>query len=57
MVALALDECKKLYIEKVLMCCERNNIASEKTIVRNGGIFENEVEFEGKIMRRFWITL
>lgn len=57
MVALALEECKKLNIEKVLMCCEINNIASERTIVKNGGIFENEVDFEGKIMRRFWIKL
>ena len=57
MVALALEECKKLNLDEVLMCCEKSNIASEKTIIRNGGILENEVEFEGKIMRRFWITL
>lgn len=57
MVALALEECKKLNLDEVLMCCEKSNIASEKTIIRNGGIFENEVEFDGKIMRRFLIRL
>ncbi|MBE6791826.1 MAG: GNAT family N-acetyltransferase [Ruminococcaceae bacterium] len=57
MVALALEECKKLNLDEVLMCCEKSNIASEKTIIRNGGILENEVEFEGKIMRRFLIRL
>lgn len=57
MVALALEECKKLNLDEVLMCCEKSNIASEKTIIRNGGILENEVEFDGKIMRRFLIRL
>ena len=33
MVALALEECKKLNLDEVLMCCEKSNIASEKTII------------------------
>lgn len=56
MVALALEECRKLSIENVLMCCEKSNIASERTIIKNGGVFENEIEFDGKTMRRFWIN-
>ena len=44
MIGLALDECKRLGINKVLMCCDKNNIGSAKSIINNGGILENEVE-------------
>ena len=57
MIALALDECKKLGINKVLMCCNKENIASAKSIINNGGTLENEVEEEGHIVQRYWIQL
>ena len=57
MIALALDECKKLGINKVLMCCNKENIGSAKSIINNGGILENEVEEEGHIEQRYWIQL
>ena len=41
MIAMALDECRKLGIRKVLMVCDKENIASAKSILRNGGILEN----------------
>lgn len=43
MIALALKECKKLGIDRVLMCCDKENIGSAKSILRNGGVLENEV--------------
>lgn len=58
MVRLALIECKKLGIDRVLMTCDKANIASAKTIVRNGGVLENEVvNEEGKTEQRYWIAL
>lgn len=57
MLKLALEECRKMKIEKVLVTCDRGNIGSEKTILKNGGVFENEVPEEGHFTRRFWITL
>lgn len=57
MIALALEECKKLGIDRVLMCCDKNNIGSAKTIVKNGGILENEIENDGCISQRYWIQL
>ena len=57
MIALALEECKKLGIEKVLMTCDKNNIGSVKSIVRNGGVLENEIEDDGHIEQRYWIQL
>lgn len=58
LIALALEECKKLGINKVLMVCDKENIASAKTIINNGGILENEILSEkGTIEQRYWINL
>jgi len=56
---LALNECRHLNIKKVLLCCYKHNIASAKTILKNGGVLENEVEEEatGKLIQRYWISL
>lgn len=55
MSGLALLEAKKLGINKVLMCCDKRNTASAKSIINNGGILENEVETGGIIKQRYWI--
>ncbi len=57
MIELALEECRKLGLDKVLMVCERTNIGSAKTIMNNGGILENELEVNGILEQRYWITL
>lgn len=57
MIALALKECKKLGIERALMTCDKTNIGSAKSIIKNGGVFENEVWDEGVLEQRFWIDL
>lgn len=57
-IELALIECKKLGIDKVLMVCDKENIASAKTIIKNGGVLENEYKDEsGKIQQRYWIHI
>lgn len=56
MIALALDECKKLGIDKVLMVCDKNNIGSAKSIINNGGLLENEIEVDGIVKQRYWIN-
>ncbi|CCZ59511.1 GNAT family N-acetyltransferase [Hungatella hathewayi] len=57
MIALALEECKKLGITRVLMCCDKNNIGSAKSIIKNGGVLENEIEEDGHIEQHYWIQL
>ena len=58
MVRLALDQCKKLGISKVLMVCDKDNVASAKTIIKNGGVLQNEfVDEKGKLQQRYWINL
>lgn len=62
MLKLSLEECRKVGLDKVLVTCDKENIASSKTILANGGILENEVKDDvglGKsgIIQRFWIIL
>ena len=57
MIGLALEECRKLGIDRVLICCDKDNIGSAKSIQRNGGVLENEVEEDGNIVQRYWIEL
>jgi len=57
MLGLALDRCKELKIERVLITCDKDNLASARTIQSQGGMLENEVINEGKWMLRYWIQL
>ncbi|SEP72233.1 GNAT family N-acetyltransferase [Butyrivibrio sp. TB] len=58
MIGMALEECRKLGIENVLISCHKTNIGSAKSIMNNGGVLENEVTDEdGEILQRYWITL
>ena len=57
MIALALDECRKLGIRDVLMCCDKDNVASARTIEKNGGVLENEVLNDGVPVLRYWIKM
>lgn len=58
MLALALEKCRKLNIEKVLVTCDKDNAGSARTILKNGGVFENEfTEENGNVVQRYWITV
>ena len=55
----ALCYSKSLGLERVLVTCDKSNVASAKVIEFNGGILENEVfdEEEKEYVRRYWISL
>ena len=57
MVRQNLIKCKELGLHKVMITCNRNNIASERTILANGGVFEKEVLVDGDYTKRFWVTI
>lgn len=58
MIGLALKKCQKLGIKEVLICCDKTNIGSAKSIIRNGGVLENEVlDDEGELVQRYWIKI
>ena len=56
MLSLALPIAKELGLKKILLTCNKGNTASEKTILKNGGILENEIEDGEEIVMRFWIS-
>ena len=50
------DEIKDAEI--VLMVCDKDNIASAKTIIKNGGVLENEfIDENGRVEQRYWIDI
>ena len=52
--------CKDIYqLDKVLITCRQDNIASKKIIIKNGGIFEEKVFCppENCMIERYWISL
>ncbi|MGM1019510.1 MAG: GNAT family N-acetyltransferase [Bacillota bacterium] len=58
MLALALEKAKELGISRALVVCDSDNIASKKTILRNGGTPDKDyIDEDGKRMNRFWIEL
>lgn len=62
MLKYMLSICREYGEEKVLICCDRINEASRRTILKNGGKLENEVPDdaglgESGIIQRYWITL
>mgnify|MGYP001492120762 CR=1 FL=1 len=46
-----------LGLTRVLLSCNKTNAASARTIERCGGVLENEAFEEGRVIRRYWITL
>ncbi|MDN6625748.1 MAG: GNAT family N-acetyltransferase [Pisciglobus halotolerans] len=55
---LALNECKKIGIDKVRIGCYKSNTGSVKSILQNGGVLDDEVdEGNSNIVQRYWITV
>lgn len=56
LLALALEKAKEIGIKKALVVCDEVNIASERTIQKNGGIPDTDfVEEDGNVIKRYWI--
>ena len=56
---LTLEKAKELGLEKVLITCDKNNMASAKTIEKCGGAFDKEIMHKesGTIFLHYWIEL
>ena len=61
MLKLMLSICRNHGENRVLVTCDKSNTASRKTIIKNGGVLENEIELndssESEIIQRYWIEL
>ena len=58
-LALALEECRRLGLERVLLTCLQDNVASARIIEANGGELENVIDDPAGrgSLRRYWIAL
>ncbi len=56
-LALALDKCRAMRMDRVLLGCWKDNAVSARVIQKNGGVLENEIAECGRIVQRYWIAL
>ncbi|TCI57614.1 GNAT family N-acetyltransferase [Exiguobacterium sp. SH1S21] len=55
---LALEKAKELGIERALITCDRENVASRQVILNNGGVADTPYTEEGgNVVERFWIDV
>ncbi len=60
MLTFGLEKYRAMNIERILIACDSYNIGSAKTILKNGGILENEIDDparKGYKTQRYWIEL
>lgn len=57
MLRLILEKCKEKNLNKIMITCNRGNIASKRTIISNGGVYEKKVYVHDEYIDRYWITL
>ena len=59
MLRLALEKARELGIDRALITCDVANIASQRVILKNGGVLDSESYSEegGRVMQRYWIDL
>ena len=55
MLRLNIQNARALGIERMLVTCDADNTASEKSIIDNGGEFESIIDVDGTEMKRYWI--
>ena len=57
LLRLTIIKAKDMGIARALLTCDADNAASARVIIKNGGLFENQVvsDFTGRIVNRYWI--
>ena len=54
---LALEKCKELGLDRVMVSCKEDNMGSARTIENNCGELEEYVEDNGMIFKKYWINV
>jgi predicted acetyltransferase len=57
MLKIFLEDIRKKGFDKVLLTCDEENIASQRTIESNGGVLEEKLLFDEIWTRKYWINL
>jgi predicted acetyltransferase len=55
MLGLALPHALALGLDPVMITCDAENVASRRTIERNGGILDEEFDYDARRKLRFWV--
>ena len=59
LLALTLDRAREMGLDRVLVTCDTDNLASVRIIEANGGVLQNQSvsNRSGKMISRYWISL
>lgn len=57
MLRLALELCKGMGIDNVMITCAKNNTGSARTIQKNGGVLHSEDVENDEVFQRYWIEI
>jgi predicted acetyltransferase len=59
MLAFGVERARELGLQRVLLTCAADNLASARVIEKNGGIFEDQIQQPDRDtpIRRYWIDL
>ena len=56
-LALALEECRRLGLSQVMLTCDKRNVASARTMLRCGAQLQDELLMGCMTIQRYWIQL
>jgi len=57
-LAAALVKCREMGLDKVLISCDKQNMGSARTIIKNGGVLTNEfIDIDGSTVQQYWIAI
>ena len=57
MLTLALGECRRLGLTRVMLTCEKKNVASARTMLHCGAVLQDELLMGSMTIQRYWIKL
>jgi predicted acetyltransferase len=54
---LSLPIAKQIGLNRVMLTCDDNNIASWKIMEKNGAVIDEKYDYKGRYKRRYWIDI
>ena len=57
MLRFNIPNAKAIGIPKLLITCDVNNEAGERTFLAIGGVYERTIEVDGNRIKRYWMTV
>ena len=57
LLSLALEECRRLGLARVMLTCEKQNVASARTMLHCGAVLQDELLMGNITIQRYWIEL